>query len=148
MPFGQLPILEVDGLTLCQGHAINRYLARKFGGYITHNITPNMQPLCQILYQYQSSLYQYYYSLTGYAGKTEWEQARVDMIGDCIEDFVHPCLLAVRATKPETKVSETREKKHQQSKPLFQIDSGYLNRPSVYCCLMYFAISSSVLMYS
>jgi len=29
-PFGQLPILEVDGVTLGQSHAIARYLARKF----------------------------------------------------------------------------------------------------------------------
>jgi len=29
-PFGQIPILEVDGVTLCQSNAIARYLARKF----------------------------------------------------------------------------------------------------------------------
>ena len=30
-PFGQLPILEVEGVTLGQNLAISRYLARKFG---------------------------------------------------------------------------------------------------------------------
>ncbi|KHN81972.1 Glutathione S-transferase 1 [Toxocara canis] len=30
-PFGQLPILEVDGHVIAQSYAINRYLARRFG---------------------------------------------------------------------------------------------------------------------
>jgi len=30
LPFGQIPILEVDGVVLCQTNACTRYLARKF----------------------------------------------------------------------------------------------------------------------
>ena len=30
-PFGQLPLLEVDGTTLCQGNVIARYLAEEVG---------------------------------------------------------------------------------------------------------------------
>ena len=30
-PFGQLPLLEVEGVTICQSQTIARFLARKFG---------------------------------------------------------------------------------------------------------------------
>ena len=30
-PFGQIPLLEVDGVTLCQSMAILRFLARRYG---------------------------------------------------------------------------------------------------------------------
>ncbi|VDO84943.1 unnamed protein product [Haemonchus placei] len=31
MPFGQLPVLDIDGKQLCQSFAIVRYLAKQFG---------------------------------------------------------------------------------------------------------------------
>ncbi|VDO85502.1 unnamed protein product [Heligmosomoides polygyrus] len=55
MPFGQVPVLEVDGQKLAQSLAIVRYLARQFG----------------------------------YAGKTPFEEALVDSIGDQYKDFVN-----------------------------------------------------------
>ncbi len=35
LPFGQLPVLEVDGVIIAQSHAIARFLAREFGTYAT-----------------------------------------------------------------------------------------------------------------
>ncbi|VDO85500.1 unnamed protein product [Heligmosomoides polygyrus] len=55
MPFGQVPVLEIDGQKLAQSLAIVRYLAREFG----------------------------------YAGKTPFEEALVDSIGDQYKDFVN-----------------------------------------------------------
>ena len=31
LPYGQLPVLEVDGVNICQSMAIARYLANEFG---------------------------------------------------------------------------------------------------------------------
>jgi len=53
MPFGQVPILEVDGKILAQSRAIFHYLAKQHG----------------------------------LAGKDDWEEALVDMYGDCIYDL-------------------------------------------------------------
>ena len=50
--FGQLPRIEIDGETLYQSLAINRFLARKYG----------------------------------LAGRNAMEEAKVDMIVDCIND--------------------------------------------------------------
>jgi glutathione S-transferase len=58
MPFGKVPTLEFDGITLCQSKAIARYLARKYD----------------------------------LAGKTELEQARADMLVDCMADAGAPIL--------------------------------------------------------
>ena len=33
-PFGQLPMLEVDGTVLCQSHAIDRLIAKRLGTYV------------------------------------------------------------------------------------------------------------------
>jgi glutathione S-transferase len=57
-PFGQLPMLEVDGVKLCQSNAIGRFVARRLK----------------------------------LAGKTDLDEARVDMIIDCIEDTVKPMM--------------------------------------------------------
>lgn len=54
MPFGQVPVLEVDGKLLAQSGAICRYLALQ----------------------------------VGLAGKSEWDQAQVDMYADAVRDLM------------------------------------------------------------
>ncbi len=54
MPFGQVPVLEVDGKVLAESYSICRYLAQRHG----------------------------------LAGKSDWEQALVDMYGDCCRDII------------------------------------------------------------
>jgi glutathione S-transferase len=75
LPFGQLPVLEVDGVKLGQSAACARYLARKFN----------------------------------LAGKTEWEQAQVDMVADCFDDTGKP-FMAIFLEKDETRKAEMKKK--------------------------------------
>ncbi|CAD5120281.1 DgyrCDS8857 [Dimorphilus gyrociliatus] len=53
-PFGKLPVLEIDGLKICQSKAIGRLLAKRYGYY----------------------------------GRNDLEQARIDMVVDCIADVM------------------------------------------------------------
>jgi len=75
LPFGQLPVLEVDGVKLGQSNACARYLARKFN----------------------------------LAGKTDFEQAQVDMIVDCFEDSSKP-MISFFHEKDETRKAEMKKK--------------------------------------
>lgn len=79
--FGGLPMLEVDGETLCQSGAIDRLLAKRFG----------------------------------LAGKTDMEQAKVDMVIGCFEDTMKPAG-AMFAEKDEAKKAQL--KKHFQDEHL------------------------------
>jgi len=74
-PFGQIPVLEFDGVKLCQSNTIARFLARRFN----------------------------------LAGKSDLDQARADMIIDCIEDTVNPGY-AVFFEKDPTRQAELKKK--------------------------------------
>jgi glutathione S-transferase len=54
LPFGQLPVLSIDGVNYSQSLCLERYLAEKFG----------------------------------FAGKTDLDKLRADMIAHCVEDVV------------------------------------------------------------
>jgi len=84
LPFGQLPVLEVDGVKLAQSNACARYLARKFN----------------------------------LAGKSDFEQAQVDMLVDCFEDSSKP-LIALYYEKDETKNAEMKKKCVEEQVPAF-----------------------------
>jgi glutathione S-transferase len=54
LPFGQLPVLSIDGVNYSQSLSLERYLAEKFG----------------------------------FAGKTDLDKLRCDMIAHCVEDVL------------------------------------------------------------
>lgn len=81
-PMGALPILEIDGVMICQSNAISRYIARKFG----------------------------------YGGKTELDQARVDMIVDCLDDMAKP-LFAIFSAKTEEEKAAIKTKYQDETAP-------------------------------
>jgi glutathione S-transferase len=83
-PFGQLPVLEVDGVKLCQSNACARYLARKYN----------------------------------LAGKTDLEQAQVDMVADCFEDTIKPMIACFTETD-ETRKAEAKKKYAEEQLPAF-----------------------------
>jgi len=85
-PFGQLPVLEVDGVKLCQSNACARYLARKFK----------------------------------MAGKTELEQAQIDMIIDCFEDSIKPMVAFMHAKDmPETEKAARKKTYVEEQLPAY-----------------------------
>jgi len=83
-PFGQLPVLEVDGVKLCQSNAIARYLAKKYD----------------------------------LAGKTDLEQAQVDMIVDCLEDAIKP-MVAFFHEKDETIKAVGKKRYNEEQLPTY-----------------------------
>jgi glutathione S-transferase len=83
-PFGQIPILEVDGVKLCQSNSCARFVARKLG----------------------------------LAGKDELEQAKADMIVDCLEDCIKP-ILTFFFEKDEAKKAEGKKKYNDEQLPAF-----------------------------
>jgi len=73
-PFGQVPMLEVNGVKIAQTSAIYRYLAKQFG----------------------------------YAGANPEEEARADMIAECIKDMVQG-LMKIRTEADEAKKAEIKK---------------------------------------
>lgn len=68
MPFGKVPVLEVDGVKIPESRAIGFYLAKKFG---------------RIKQSYSIS-----YLLLGLDGKDDMEHAQMDALIGFFEDFV------------------------------------------------------------
>ncbi|KAJ1351580.1 hypothetical protein KIN20_007656, partial [Parelaphostrongylus tenuis] len=66
LPFGQVPVLEVDGKQIAQSQAINRYLGRTFGltgrDAIEDAIIDSLSDLC---IQYINEITQCFYVLNG-----------------------------------------------------------------------------------
>lgn len=84
-PMGVLPLLETEGVTLCQSLAIARYLARKFG----------------------------------LAGKTELDQAKVDIVVDSVEDTIKPIPQFWKFEKDEEKKAQLKKTYIEETLPTF-----------------------------
>ncbi|VDN35040.1 unnamed protein product [Cylicostephanus goldi] len=122
MPFGQMPVLEVDGKKLAQSIAIVRFLARKFDVRLTQEEWPKHKAGGWFGYQKQISIYaaempfgqmpvlevdgkklaqsfaivRFLARKFGYAGKTPFEEALVDSIADQWKDFMQEVQPAVK----------------------------------------------------
>jgi len=70
MPFGKLPVLAIDGRErIGQTNAIARYLAREYGS-VQEKAQTHLRPELSV----------------GLAGKTNLENARIDMLVDAMQD--------------------------------------------------------------
>ncbi|CAG5117595.1 unnamed protein product [Candidula unifasciata] len=66
MPFGQVPVLEVDGHKFCQGVAIANYLADEFGFYGETTLDRlRIDMISQLVYDFRFNAAQYYFSNNG-----------------------------------------------------------------------------------
>src|SRR5262245_47999510 len=69
-PYGQLPVLSVDGVDIAQSFAIARFLARRYGEMTVF-------------------VFETYAIYSGLAGKDDIESAKLDSIADSQKDFMN-----------------------------------------------------------
>uniref|UniRef100_A0A0M3HPS6 GST C-terminal domain-containing protein n=1 Tax=Ascaris lumbricoides TaxID=6252 RepID=A0A0M3HPS6_ASCLU len=88
MPFGQLPVLEMDGKRLAQSHAIEKFLARMFGKHFQKFLKLNF-PFIHIstksLFDLNSSRTNALFK--GLNGGDDWEAAKIDELILGLEDL-------------------------------------------------------------
>ncbi|RYY82839.1 hypothetical protein EON63_12515, partial [archaeon] len=93
LPFGQLPLLQIDGLEIVQSQAIVRYVARRAGikGRVSYNYanvhirihTHTRTPLLHLHIHTNS------YTHTN-EGQSEEEVLKSDMLAECMKDMLSP----------------------------------------------------------
>jgi len=83
LPFGQLPVLSIDGVNYSQSLSLERYLAEKFG----------------------------------FAGKTDEDKLRADMIAHCVEDVLLAVDVYFMEKDPIAKVNIEKKFKEEKMHP-------------------------------
>jgi glutathione S-transferase len=77
MPYGKMPVLEIEGHTLTQSNAINRFLGKRVGLYPTEEFAQakcDQVPSCE------------------FVSRLMLTRVRSAQIMECVEDFLHPFL--------------------------------------------------------
>ena len=104
-PFGQLPILEVEGMDtpICQSRAIERFLARRFGQSETSGISMSKGN--------RSCMLQWNLCLADLLGKNENDTTKCDVVVCCIDD-VKMGMMEIFRAKEDEKVHKCITSKH------------------------------------
>ena len=108
-PFGQAPMLKIDGVTLCQSIAIFKYLASKYGMQVQRQMIDFILLPFNLTFSYENTNRLHVqknlcHHESGLAGRNLLEDAQMDMIAHTINDLRVPFRAIVLDKDPKRKV--------------------------------------------